>query len=362
MTLEQLMKDEDLSPEFKEKLQETFNAALEERMCDLKKEMEKEPEDEEPLEEAPEDGVAAEPASGSGKFDGQLSDEEIDAIIDVIPQSVLNDFRAESDTGRPVTKQALKMSIKKAVQRLGTNSLFRPFLGLFQYLASVLSTPAGASVVRRLTDPSKEVEMTNPEETLQDAVQEFQESMIQNVDKYLSYVAEQFVEQNKLPIEQGIKMELLESFMHGLRNLFLEHNVEVPEDSVSLIEKMNEKIEVLNKRLNEAYEEKVQLKRLLNEEKQKTLKEQVENAFLKNTSNLPATTIEKLRKLMESVEYSSVDEFVKKLNVMKEAVESKKTLVKEEKQPNRNENALAEGLDPRVAELLKRIEKSEKTK
>ena len=343
MDLQKLMENQDFSPEIKAQIKEAFDNAVDAKVA--AKMAEKEEEGEEMVAEAGE------------KFSGDLTDEDTEKIIEMIPQSVITDFRAEADTGKPINKQSLKMSLERMKTRLGDNPLFKPALALFQYLADILESPAGASIVRRLTDPVP-AETGGEEEVAPEAdaqMEEMMNEMVQNVDRYLSYAAESFLKENALAIESGLKTELVESFMAGLKTLFLEHNVEVPEDSISIVEKLNKSIDELQNKLNESYEEKIQLKEAVEAERKRVLAEQVENAFLKNTSTIPVTSAEKLKKLMENVEYKDVDDYVKKLEVMKESVE-KKPVISEEKKAT--EPVVAEVVgDERVRELLEAMKR-----
>ena len=337
MNLQKLMENKDLSPEIKAQLKEAFDAAVDAKVA-------------EKMAKEEEEMVAEE----GEKFTGDLTDEDIEKIIEMIPQSVITDFRSEADTGKPINKQSLKMSLERMKTRLGDNNLFKPALALFQYLADILESPAGASIVRRLTDPvspeGSEEEVPEGEAQMEEMMNE----MVQNVDRYLSYAADSFVKENTLAIESGLKTELVESFMAGLKTLFLEHNVEVPEDSISIVEKLNKSIDELQNKLNESYEEKIQLKEAVEAERKRVLAEQVENAFLKNTSTIAVTSAEKLKKLMENVEYKDVEDYVKKLEVMKESVE-KKPVISEEKKST--EPTLTEAGDERVRELMEAMKR-----
>lgn len=349
MDLQKLMENKDLSPEIKAQIKEAFDAAVDAKVAEK---MAKEEDEEVVKEEEKEEMVAEE----GEKFSGDLSDEEIEKIVEMIPQSVITDFRSEADTGKPINKQSLKMSLERMKTRLGDNPLFKPALALFQYLADILESPAGASIVRRLTDPVPAEGSTEEVPEADAQMEEMMNEMVQNVDRYLSYAADSFVKENALAIESGLKTELVESFMAGLKTLFLEHNVEVPEDSISIVEKLNKSIDELQNKLNESYEEKIQLKEAVETEKKRVLAEQVENAFLKNTSTIAVTSAEKLRKLMENVEYKDVEDYVKKLEVMKESVE-KKPVISEEKKVT--EPVVSEVVgDERVLQLLNAMKRN----
>jgi len=179
------------------------------------------------------------------------------------------------------------------------------------------------------TEAADEVdpELEKDEKDDDDEIEAITEALMQNIDRYLSYAATTWLEENKLAVENGLKTELVESFIGGLKTLFTEHNMEVPE-TVSVVEKLNKKIEKLTEDLNAAVNTTITLKEELDVEKVRAdsviLAEKVQNAFAKSTTGLPTTTIEKLKKMTETITYTTVEDFEEKLTVLKESVASEK--------------------------------------
>jgi hypothetical protein len=150
------------------------------------------------------------------------------------------------------------------------------------------------------------------EEALEDTVTEIQEAMESDVSDYLEYVTEQWVAENEVAIESGLRNELAEDFISGLHNLFTEHYIDVPEDKVDVVEEMASKVEELTEQLNEAIEANVEM--------MQTLKEHArDEAILEASEGLTDTQAEKLRSLAEEVEYKDADTFMDKLNTLKES-------------------------------------------
>jgi len=136
-------------------------------------------------------------------------------------------------------------------------------------------------------------------------------ALTENVDKYLSYAVEQWASENEVAIENALKSEIVEDFIKGLKNLFEENYVEIPEDKVDLVSELSNRIADLEDKVNSALQENVELKDLVSEL-------EVENVFAEAVESLPLTQQEKLRSLVEGIEYADTKDFTKKLNVIKE--------------------------------------------
>jgi hypothetical protein len=159
------------------------------------------------------------------------------------------------------------------------------------------------------------------ETALVEALEEKVEQLSENVDKYLSYAVEQWVEENEIAIESGLKTEVMEDFLHGLKSLFEENYVEIPDDKVDLVAELSAHVAELEEKINNVVKENVDLKDYVD-----TL--EVNKIFAEEVDALPLTQQEKLRSLVEGIEYASVEEFTKKLNIIKETyfpVEGKKS-------------------------------------
>jgi hypothetical protein len=150
------------------------------------------------------------------------------------------------------------------------------------------------------------------EAKLNEEVAAIKEELSSSVDDYLNYVVEQWTKDNEVAIEAGLRTELTEDFMTGLRNLFAEHYIDIPEDKVSVIEEMGGKIEELEAKLNEEIERGVTLTKMLNESKTNEILNQA-------CDGLTDTQAEKLKSLAEGIEYADSKEFEQKLGVIKES-------------------------------------------
>jgi len=146
---------------------------------------------------------------------------------------------------------------------------------------------------------------------LAEAVETIKAELTEKVDDYLNYVVEQWMEENEIAIESGLRSEITEDFIAGLRNLFAENYINVPEDKVELVDELASKVEELEVKLNEEIEANIQYKKQLTE----AIKVQLVNEVCEG---LTATQVEKIKALAESVEFSTEEEFTEKLETIRE--------------------------------------------
>ena len=147
---------------------------------------------------------------------------------------------------------------------------------------------------------------------LLEEVEEIKEALNNRVDSYLEYVADEWFTENCLAIEQGLKAELTESFIQGMKGLFEDHYVEIPEDKYDVLDSMVEKLDEMETKLNEQIEKNVSLNKRLSESVADGIFEQV-------SGGLAATQKDKLASLAESVEFESESEYRGKLETLKES-------------------------------------------
>lgn len=147
--------------------------------------------------------------------------------------------------------------------------------------------------------------------TLEEEVGRIEEELSTNVDDYLNYVVEQWTAENEVAIEASLRSELTEEFISGLRNLFVEHYIDIPEEAVSVVEEMGNKVAELEEKLNEEIERSVALSKMLNESKSNEI-------LLNACDGLTDTQAEKLKSLAEGIEYADVNEYAQKVSILKE--------------------------------------------
>jgi len=155
------------------------------------------------------------------------------------------------------------------------------------------------------------------ESALTEEVEKIQTDLAEKVDDYLTYAAEQWMKENALQIEHGIKSEMAESFFNGLKGLFLEHNFSVPEEKFNLLDGMVDEIDEMEAKLNEQIDTNVALNKRIGE----FVKMEIVNEC---ATGLAETQKEKLASLAEGVEFETEEDFRNKVNTIKESYFTRK--------------------------------------
>lgn len=150
------------------------------------------------------------------------------------------------------------------------------------------------------------------EKALTEEVSNIMEQLTEQVDQYLNYVVENWIEKNEIAIETGLRTEITEEFISGLKSLFEENYIDIPEDKVSVVESLGSRLEEVEAKLNEEIQRNVELTKTLNESK----RFEVLTALCEG---LTATEAEKLKKLSENVGFTSEDEFAGKIATLRES-------------------------------------------
>lgn len=143
------------------------------------------------------------------------------------------------------------------------------------------------------------------------AVIQVREELTTQVNDYLDYVVEEWMKQNELAIEKGLRSELTEEFIGGMRNLFMEHFIDIPAEKVDLVDELATKVEELTSSLNEEVAKGVDLKKQLGEAKKSEVLKSV-------CEGLTQTQVEKVRTLAESVEFTAVSDYTTKVSTIRE--------------------------------------------
>ena len=178
----------------------------------------------------------------------------------------------------------------------------------FQEKARIIFEAAINSKVSEIKEALEEQYAT----ALAEEVEEIKSALSERVDSYLEYVADEWMQENALVIENGLKTEMTESFLNGMKELFEAHYVSIPEDKYDVLENMVEKLDDMETKLNEQIEKNVSLNKRLAEAV-------AEGIFEKVSDGLADTQKDKLASLAESVEFESEAEYREKLETLKES-------------------------------------------
>ena len=153
---------------------------------------------------------------------------------------------------------------------------------------------------------------TTVQSSYEEDVKAIKEEMAEKMDSYMDYVVEQWADENKLAVEQGLKAELTEDFMKGLKGLFEEHYIDIPEEKVDVVEELAAKNEELQSQLNAEIERNVEIKKDLDENSREKMVSSV-------SEGLTETQKDKFKTLAEGIEFSDRETYQKKLETIKES-------------------------------------------
>jgi hypothetical protein len=220
---------------------------------------------------------------------------------------------AEDKEGHEDEKQD-KAMVKKMMAKKGLKEDIDALLqgeDLSEEFVSKATTIFEAAVMSRVEEIAEEVE-AQLHEQFEQAVGELKEDFAAKIDDYLNYMVEEWMKENELAIESGLRAEIVEDFIGGLKNLFAEHYIDIPEEKVDVVQEMAEKVEELEAKLNEEISRSIEFKKEINEHK----KVQAVQAVCEG---LTQTQVEKLKSLAESVEFTTEEDFTEKLSTLKEA-------------------------------------------
>ena len=168
-----------------------------------------------------------------------------------------------------------------------------------------------AAINAKVTEIKEDLESSYAT-VIEEQVAEFKTEMTERVDSYLEYVSSEWLEENQLSVEEGLKSEMSESFLSGMKTLFEEHYVSIPEDRYDVLESMVNKLDEMEGKLNEQIDRNVALNR--------RLAESTSDGILSDVSEgLAVTQKEKLATLAESVEFDSETDYREKLVTLREA-------------------------------------------
>jgi len=220
--------------------------------------------------------------------------------------------------------------------------------------STIFEAAVSAKVISEVNQRVDELE-TNYNIEMSEAKEEHLSTVTEKVDGYLNYVTEEWMKENELAVEKGIRSELVEDFMTGLKNLFTEHYIDIPEEKVDLVDDLFEKVEELEQKLDESINTSVDVKKeLADYKKSETLREVSEN--------LADTEKEKLGKLAEGIDFEDKTQYSEKLEVIKENYFPKQQseTITEELENTEEEQDISESVDPvmsKYASALTRLNK-----
>jgi len=244
----------------------------------------------------------AEAAKGMAKEEEELSQEDtieedqeiVDEIVDEEVEETVEEYDVDEDVNALLGGEELSEEFKEK--------------------AKVIFEAAINSKVAIVKEELEEKYVAALEEQLA----EEKEALAERVDSYLEYVADEWFAENALVVEHGLKTEMTESFLEGMKGLFEEHYVSIPDEKYDVLESMVEKLDEMEEKLNEQIEKNISLNGRLSEATADGILDKV-------SEGLATTQKEKLASLSESVEFESEEQYREKLEMLKESYFAEKT-------------------------------------
>lgn len=237
------------------------------------------------------------------------TEEEAIAEDEVVTDEVIAEDEAVAEDAEEIAEEEVSVE-DEALFEADLKALFADEEHLTEEFKVKAAEVFEAVVTSRVSAEIAQIE----EELTEAANNEFEsqlEQMTENIDKYLSYVTENWMAENQIAIESGIRTEVTESFIKGLQQVFSEHYIEVPEEKYDVMTEMQTQIDELTAKLDEQVESNIAIK-----EEAITLKKQA--VFAKISEDLASTEAEKFAALVEDITYTGMDSYEQKLQVVKE--------------------------------------------
>jgi len=231
--------------------------------------------------------------------------EETESDEEVIEEAHDDEEEEKALIKKELKKEKMKEKMKEDIDALMSGE------NLSEEFVTKASTIFEAAVIARAEEVIAEAE-EHLIEQFEAAVEEIKEDLAAKVDGYLNYMVEEWIKDNEIAIEKGLRAEIVEDFITGLKGLFEEHYIDIPEDKVDVIGELTEKVDELESALNEQISRGIELSQALNEQKK------IE-AIYTACEGLSQTQVEKLKSLAEGVEFTTEEEFVTKMETLKES-------------------------------------------
>ena len=247
-------------------------------------------------------------------------DEKEDKAL--IAKVMKKEMKKEEAVTRKITRDDINVSEDIAAAFSGSD-LSEEFKA---QATEIFETAVVSAVNMKLAEIAEQAEQEHAEE-----MKSIEEGLTTKIDEYLDYVVEQWMEENKLAVESGLRSEVTENFLSGLRNLFAENWIDIPEEKVEVVEELASEVEQLTATLDEEMQKNIELKKQVE-------KFEREIAFVEVSEGLTEIQIAKFESLAEAVDYEDAESYKEKLETIRtsffekrseDVTESKTTLDEE---------------------------------
>ena len=349
---------EELEEEIIDEMKESSSADSEKELDEMMKKEKMKKEEEEDEEEVDEMKMV----KSSKKMKEEEEDEDEEEKNEEFPPKKDDeedeDEKAEMHKKEKMKKEMMKKKVKEDFEaRLSQVDVTDDVEALtsgeelseeFKEKASVIFEAAVKSKLREEVERIEE----EKEREVQEYIDVHKDELVEKVDKYLNYVVEQWMSKNQLAVERGLKGEIAEDFISGLRTLFEEHYIEVPNEKYDILESQSEKLEEMEQKLNEEIQKNVDLKSQVSTH----IKDSI---FVEVSEDLSDTEKEKFKSLAEDLEFIDEESFSFKLNSLKESYFPKTKIVSEsvDHDAHIQESEISDSMAKYVAAISKNIVK-----
>ena len=269
-----------------------------------------------------------------------LAEDDSDDVEDVSDEDDSEEQEELSEEELAEIREAKYALVREKMSQMGVqediNALFNGEELSEEFRTKATTIFEGAVIARAVT-VVEELE-NDILEAAEQSVEVIKQELEEQVDSYLNYMVEQWVQDNEVAISSGLKNEITEEFIDGLKNLFAEHYINVPDEQVDVMEEMAAEIAELNDKLNEAINDNIELAQAVTEAAKSEIVSSV-------CEGLTATQAEKVKTLAEGVEFTTEGEYVEKVKIIRESYFSGNSDQSKVKQAS-NQVALTESVEP----------------
>jgi hypothetical protein len=249
------------------------------------------------------------PTDDSSKIDASKGIKKQAQAPETKPSGASSDTQLKMNTANKPVREEEETNEEETISE-DINDIFNSEENLSEEFKQKVSVIFEARVADKFNSLKEELENSYATQ-LQEAIESINNDLTDKVNDYLDYVVEQWMEENQVAIESGLRSELVEDFIGGLRNLFAEHYIDVPEEKVDLVDELATQVESLEAKLDEEIQRGMEYKKQLVESK----KAEVLYTVCDGLTDVQA---EKIRSLAESVEFSTEEEYKENLETIRE--------------------------------------------
>jgi len=266
------------------------------------------------------DGVsmAAEPVTPEG---GEIKKKKADVKKKVDPKAddleMAEEMKDDEDENEEEMKDEMKKYDKMKEDISSDESIAALFEGMDisddfkSKVSTVFNAAVNEAVANKTADLTEELE-SQFEQQMTESVNEAMGEIVENLDGYLDYVVSEWMSENEVAIESGVKVQMAESLMDGLKSLFEDHNIDVSEETLDVVSGLEEQIVELETETNKAISENIELEKAIAELK-------AQNAFNELAEDLTISQTERLRTLSEKLDVSDLDSYISDVKTLKES-------------------------------------------